>query len=568
MPIRILDPRIVSRIAAGEVVDRPASVVKELIENSIDAGSEQISVEVSGGGIGLIRVSDDGMGITPGDLESAFERYATSKIASLEDLESISSLGFRGEALPSIAAVSQIEIVTRVASESAASSLDIKEGVIARRGNQGRSRGTTVTIRNLLRNVPARLKFLKSSSTENGHVANVISQYALSFPEIKFSLTTDGRTTLRTPGSHRLIDSVIAVYGTEVARNMIEIGTVETGWEDREKAVPLTSGMVSSPAIGRSNRSYLSFFVNRRWVNNRLLAWSVEEAYHGLLMSGKHPLAIINIAVPPQDVDVNIHPTKSEVKFQNEGAVFSSVQKAVRQALVQQAPVPQIQDVAVKYQATPEPRQLPGLPVTTGQSAPTAAPLTPSLSLPALRLLGQLANSYIVAEGPDGLFLIDQHAAHERICFEQIKQQKSRQEIDVQGLLEPATIEVSPRQDAVLQSHYQNLTEYGFSIEHFGDRTYIVRSVPALLHNQNWMAVLRELWEAAPDESTTDWMEQIAISIACHGAIRAGQSLTEDEMRQLIRQLEKASLPNSCPHGRPTIISITSKQLAREFGRK
>lgn len=567
MPIRILDPRIVSRIAAGEVVDRPASVVKELVENSIDAGSEQISVEVSGGGIGLIRVGDDGMGITPGDLESAFERYATSKIANLEDLESISSLGFRGEALPSIAAVSQIEIVTRVASESAGSSLELKEGVITRRGNRGRSRGTTVTVRNLLRNVPARLKFLKSSSTESGHVANVISQYALSFPEIKFTLTTDGRTTLRTPGSGRLIDSVIAVYGTEVARNMIEIGTVGTGWEDREKAVPLTSGMVSSPAITRSNRSYLSFFVNRRWVNNRLLAWSVEEAYHGLLMSGKHPLAIINIAIPPQDVDVNIHPTKSEVKFQNEGAVFSSVQKAVRQALVRQAPVPRIEDLAVKYQVTREPRQLPGLPVTTGQSAPTA-PLTPSLSLPALRLLGQLANSYVVAEGPEGLFLIDQHAAHERICFEQIKQQQSRQEIDVQGLLEPATIEVNPRQDAVLQSHYQNLTEYGFSIEHFGDRTYIVRSVPALLHNKDWMAVLRELWEATPFDNTTDWMEQIAISIACHSAIRAGQSLTEDEMRQLIRQLEKASLPNTCPHGRPTMINITSKQLAREFSRK
>ena len=569
MPIRVLDPQVVSRIAAGEVVERPASVVKELVENSIDASSSQISIEVRGGGVSLIRVTDDGSGIPSAELESAFERYATSKIAGLDDLESISSLGFRGEALPSIAAVAQVDIVTCAADSPAGSYLSLKEGITAHRGSQGRSQGTTITVRNLLRNVPARLKFLKSPPTENSHIANVVSQYALAFPEVKFTLSIDGRTVLRTPGSGQLIDSVIEVYGLEIAQNMLELNSGQRGWEGGVVASsPLINGMIGSPAISRSNRTYLSFFVNRRWINNRLLAWAVEEAYHGLLMQGKHPVAVINISLPPKEVDVNIHPTKSEVKFHNERIVFGAVQKAVRQALIELAPVPKIEEVATTYRAPPQPSQ--PLRPTAGidHRPPPIAPQTPAFSLPALRLLGQLSSSYIVAEGPDGLYLIDQHAAHERICFEKIKYQISRQEVEVQGLLEPVTLEVSPQQDAVLRSHYESLAESGFSIEPFGDRTYLVRAVPALLYKKDWAAVLRELCVSTPAEEDKDnWMEKIAISIACHSAVRAGQVLTDDEMRELIRQLEQVAIPNTCPHGRPTMIRLSSGQLDREFGR-
>jgi len=568
MPIRVLDPQVVSRIAAGEVEERPASVVKELVENSLDAGSSQISIEVRGGGVSLIRVMDNGVGIPPGEAELAFARYATSKVGNLEDLESISSLGFRGEALPSIATVAEVDMVTCAAGEPVGTYLSLKDGVAVNQGSRGRSPGTTLTVRNLFRKLPARLKFLKSPATENSHIAHVVSQYALAFPEVKFALFIDGRMTLTTPGSSRLIDSVTQVYGLEVARNMLEVKN--RGWQGGAAIVPPgVTGMVGSPAISRSSRGYLSLFVNRRWVSSRLLARAVEEAYHGLLMAGKHPVAIINISLSPEEVDVNIHPTKIEVKFGNEHIVFTSVQRAVRQALIELVPVPKIEEVATAYISSP-PKQISWPSVIGGDSLTDSAPVasqTPAVSLPALRVLGQLLGSYIIAEGPDGLYLIDQHAAHERILFEKIKLQRSRQEVEVQGLLEPVTFEVNPKQEEVLKSHYENLAEFGFTIEPFGERTYLVRAVPSLLYSQDWAGMLRELLDSLSGEGKDDWAEKVAISIACHSAVRAGQVLTNDEMRELIRQLEQVAIPHTCPHGRPTMVHLSTGQLKREFGR-
>ncbi len=486
-------------------------------------------------------------------------------------MESLATLGFRGEALPSIAAVAEVDIVTCASGESVGTHLVLKEGAVVDRDHQARSPGTTITVRQLFRSVPARLKFLKSPATENSHVAQVVSQYALAFPEVKFTLAIDGRTLLRTPGSGRLIDSVIAVYGPEIARNMLEIGQ-EKEWEGSTSSVTVT-GMVGSPAVSRASRDYLSFFVNRRWISSRWLAWAVEEAYHGLLMTGKHPVAIIHIALPTREVDVNIHPTKTEVKFQNERAVVTAVQRAARRALMELAPVPQIEEAAPTYTAPARPRPvlpLEGLAFLNTSERPASSPPlaqpTPAFSLPALRLLGQLSASYIVAEGPDGLYLIDQHAAHERILFEQIKSQLAQQKIEVQGLLEPATLEVSPRQDALLKLHHQDLAEFGFSLEPFGERTYLVRAVPVWLDKKDWLGVLRELMDS-PMGGGGDWRERIAISIACHSAVRAGQGLSDDEMRNLIRELEKTALPNTCPHGRPTMTHLSSGQLAKEFGR-
>jgi len=560
MPIKVLDPQIVSRIAAGEVVERPASVVKELVENSLDAGSSQISVEVRGGGISLIRVTDNGTGIPSGELELAFNRYATSKIGNLEDLEYISSLGFRGEALPSIATVAQVDMVTCAAGERVGTYLGLRDGVIASRGSQGRSQGTTGIVRNLFRKVPARLKFLKSVATENGHIANVVSQYALAFPEVKFSLFIDGRAALRTPGGGRLIDSIIEVYGVAVAENMIEIKGEATVSSLR------VAGMVGSPSISRSRRGYLSFFVNRRWVSSRLLARAVEEAYHGLLMPGKHPIAVINILLPAQEVDVNIHPTKSEVKFCNEHIVFSAVHRAVRQALMEQVPVPEVEAAATESIFPSESRGAIPTP-TAGIGYSSTSPQTPAISLPVLRVLGQLANSYIIAEGPDGLYLIDQHAAHERVLFERIEHQRSRREIEVQGLLEPMTLEVSPKQEEVLRSHCEDLAEFGFSIEPFGDKTFLVRAVPALFYNKDWAGMLRELLDSLSEGDKGDWIGGVAKSMACHSAVVAGQVLTDAEMRELVRQLEQAAAPQTCPHGRPTMIRLSSGQLKKEFGR-
>jgi DNA mismatch repair protein MutL len=571
MPIRVLEPEIVSLIAAGEVVERPASVVKELVENSLDASATQVSVETRGGGVSLIRVTDDGIGIPATELDYAFQRHATSKITGLDDLELISSLGFRGEALPSIATVAEVDMVSCASSQSSGGYLHLKEGAVTGRGSRGRAQGTTVTVRDLFRNVPARLKFLKSPATENSHIANVVSQYALAFPEVRFTLSIDGRTVLRTPGSGRLIDCVTQLYGLEVAQNMLEINGDEEGWERGTAALtPSVSGMIGSPTISRSNRGHLSFFVNRRWVNSRLLTWAVEEAYHGLLMQGKHPVAIINLTLSPKEMDVNIHPTKIEVKFQNERPLFATVQKTVRRALVEQAPAPRIEDITVSYEAPSRPSRPIARPTRTEypSSSPFPAPSPPLVSsLPTLRPIGQLASTYIVAEGPDGLYLIDQHAAHERILFEKIRQQREHQEIEVQGLLEPLTLEVNPKQDVILKAHYERLVEFGFSIEPFGDRTYLVRAVPALLQGNEWMEVLREMLDSPPGEDKASWQEKMTASIACHSAIRAGQLLNDNEMRELIQQLEKEAVSNTCPHGRPTTIHLSSKQLEREFGR-
>jgi len=562
MPIKVLDETVASQIAAGEVVERPASVVKELVENSLDAGASRISVEARGGGVNLIRVTDDGSGIPQNELELAFSRYATSKVSSIDDLTSISSFGFRGEALPSIAAVAQVDILTSAAGEANGTYISVQGGKVSVWKSQARPQGTTVTVRDLFRNVPARRKFLKSVPTENSHIANVVSQYALDYPEVSFALLLEGRKTLGTAGKGRLIDAIIEVYGTEIARHMLEV----PGNDEIQVKV---TGMIGSPSVSRSGRNYLSFFINRRWVNSRLLAWAVEEAYHGLLPQGKHPVAVLAISVPPSEVDVNIHPTKSEVKFQYERQVFTAVQKVVRQTLIAQTPVPRIEEVAVGYGVPSQQAEIDwsGTAVNRGvidRAFEVAQPLT--AALPVLRVLGQLLSSYIVAEGPDGLYLIDQHAAHERIIFEQVGEQRSKGEIEVQGLLEPVPFEVTLLQETILKSRHQELVDFGFSLEPFGERTYLVRSVPKALSGGDWYGALRELLDSG--EGADDWTERIAISLACHsGAVRAGQSLSDEEMRALVRQLEKTVVPHTCPHGRPTLLHLSSSQLRREFGR-
>jgi DNA mismatch repair protein MutL len=568
MQIKVLDKEVVAKIAAGEVVERPASVVKELVENSLDAGSSQISIEVRGGGVSLMRVTDNGCGIPSAELELAFKRHSTSKISSFDDLKSITSLGFRGEALPSIAAVAQVDIASYAAGESSGGYLALEEGKVVSCSSQGRPQGTTVTVRNLFHSLPARLKFLKSQATENGHIANVVSHYALAFPEVKFSMSIDGRASLRTPGRGHLLDSVIEVYGLEVASNMLEIGGDQEWLGEVAGSSIKVDGLVGSPKLSRSNRSYISLFINRRWVSSRMISWAVEEAYHGLLMTGKHPLSIVNISLPSEEIDVNIHPAKTEVKFKNERAVFTSVQKAVRQTLVKMTPVPRIEEVATTYNKPAEQHRLSHMPV--GGSLDKTLPLvekTPAVTLPVLRVLGQLLSSYIIAEGPDGLYLIDQHAAHERVLFEKVRQQKETQHIEVQGLLEPSTFEATPEQDEALEQRCGDLAQFGFSIEPFGDRTYLVRAVPALLYDKGWAEALTELLDLASGIDSGEFTEKVIASMACHSAVRFGQKLTDSEMRELIRQLEQATLPNACPHGRPTMIHISSGQLRKEFGR-
>jgi len=554
MPIKVLTPEVVSKIAAGEVIERPASVVKELVENSLDAEASEINVETRGGGVELIRVSDNGIGIPASELELAFYRYATSKIADLVDLEDISSLGFRGEALPSIAAVAEVEILTRAPSEAIGSYICLKKGEIVARESRPRQQGTTVVIRRLFRYLPARLKFLKSAATENSHIAYLVNQYALAFPEVRFSLITDKRNNLSTQGDGSLRNAVSQIYGLEFAQRMLEV--------EEESAFARVNGLVSPPSLNRTNRSYLTFFVNRRWIHSPLLTRAAEEAYHGLLMEGRHPVVILNLALPGRELDVNVHPTKAQVKFHNEQVMFVTIKKAIREALSKASMAKPIAMPAMAgaYQQR-------SFTMVSDKEPTFTAPL-PTLSLPILRVIGQLRNTYIIAEGPEGLYLIDQHAAHERILYERVLAQWSRQEVEVQGLLEPITIELNPREEEILRANKDMLAQFGFDIEPFGDKSYLIRTIPALATRANLDEVMGAvLSDLDSKDEVTSWEQKIAQSLACHSAIRAGQQLSNEEMLALIRQLEQANQPRTCPHGRPTMIQLTSYQLEKEFGR-
>jgi DNA mismatch repair protein MutL len=555
MAIKVLATEVVSKIAAGEVIERPASVVKELIENSLDAGTTQITVEAQGGGAELIKVADNGVGISSAELELAFHRYATSKIGSLGDLEKISSLGFRGEALPSIAAVAELEILTQTSSETVGSYMCLREGQVVRKESRARPQGTTVTVHRLFRYFPARLKFLKSANTENSHIAHLVSQYALAFPEVKFSLVLDKRQSLHTTGNGDLREVVSEIYGRELAQRMLKV--------EQKDALAKVRGLISPPSLVRSNRNYLSFFVNRRWVHSPSLTRATEEAYQGLLMNGQHPIAVINISLLPQELDVNVHPAKAQIKFRQEQAVFASVRKALEEAL---ARTPIARSRAVSFEVNSKQWEKPRM-IMDNEPVFAVAQL-PSLELPVLRILGQLANTYIIGEGPDGLYLIDQHAAHERILYDRILAQWSRKEVEVQGLLQPITIEFSPREEETVRASKEFLADFGFTIDPFGNRSYLIRAIPSLVAAASVIEIIGALLESLAAKGDPNLREEkIAQSLACHGAIRAGQQLSNEEMKELIKQLEQTKQPRTCPHGRPTMIHLSSHQLEKEFGR-
>ncbi len=553
--IRVLATDVVSKIAAGEVIERSASVVKELVENSLDAGATQITIEVRGGGVEMMKVSDNGTGIAPSELELAFHRHATSKIGNLEDLEKISSLGFRGEALPSIAAVAEVEILTKTRSDSVGSYMHLTKGEVVRKENRARPQGTTVTVHRLFRYVPARLKFLKSANTENSHIAHLVSQYALAFPEVKFSLVLDKRQSLRTAGTGDPRDVVNELYGPEVAQRMLKV--------ERKEDLAGVTGLTSPPTLTRSNRNYLSFFVNRRWVHSPLLTRATEDAYHGLLMDGQHPVAVINISLPAQELDVNVHPTKAQIRFCHEQTVFRSVQKAIGEVL-DRTPIASSKPVPFSFSSGQwqSPRMI------TDNEPTFVVSQLPTLELPVLRILGQLANTYVVAEGPDGLYLIDQHAAHERILYDRVLAQWSRKEVEVQGLLQPITIEFSPREEETMRASEEFLAEFGFAIEPFGNRSYLIRAIPVIVAGANVVEIIGALLDRlASSDGLNPRQERIAQSLACHGAIRAGQQLSNEEMKELTKQLEQTKQPRTCPHGRPTMIHLSAHRLEKEFGR-
>ena len=572
--IQILPDTVASAIAAGEVIERPASVVKELVENAIDAGAARIQIEVEQAGSGRIAVSDDGHGIRSDDVVLAVERYATSKLKTAEDLFNVRSLGFRGEALSSIGSVARLEITTRSIHEAKGTRLKVEGGEILEVGSVGAAPGTIVTIRDLFYNVPARRKFLKSATTERRRISTLVNRYALAYPQVSLRLLQEGRTSFESSGSGDEREVLAQVFNLDIARAMLAVPTPG----DMEYKI---RGFVSPPDINRSNRQELTFFVNGRWVHDPNLSAAIMQAYHTLLMVGRFPITVIALDVPPDQVDVNVHPTKAEVRFQDPQKVFSLVQRAVRATLLGQTTPPHLayQD---HWHSRAEGSPLSSDPSLDWQFAGRdnleqsmlpmkSKELAGGEQVPLLRSVGQVGTAYLVAEGPDGIYLIDQHAAHERILFEQFMHELEVEELESQALLEALTLEFSTTQAELLRDNMVHLKALGFSIEEFGGQSFRLRSIPSILIGKDPVEAIRAVVEDFEEDETplaSQREARLAARICKRLAIKSGQLLALDEQRELVRALENCSSPRTCPHGRPTMIHLSVTTLARQFGRK
>lgn len=581
MPVRLLDPQTIGKIAAGEVIERPMSVVKELIENSIDSGASRITVDIERGGVELIRVTDDGSGMTADDLSLSVQRHATSKLSVFDDLEDLDTLGFRGEALPSIGAVSRLEIRSRVATDRTSAELRMDFGHQQETTIGSASVGTSINVRELFGNVPARLKFLRQPSTEAAYVTRLIGAYACHRSDIRWTLTIDGRRAISTPGTGDDGDAALGVYGAELTEEMLPLAPLG---EESEVPGVSVAGWVSSPRVTRSHRQNLFFFVNGRLVQHRSLMFALEEAFQSLLMVGRHPIGMVRVEVDQRMVDVNVHPTKAEVKFSDERAVCRAVQRAAHQALTMQAQnlIPEVSFVAPDPKGSELDRTaFASFPSNTSQilrQSTSSLPVDPTAGLaesrnpsgvPTMRVLGQVGATYIIAEGPSGVFLIDQHAAHERIMYEKILGQMTTNAVDRQPLLDPLVIDLAPEELVAFDRSVDELGEVGFDVERFGDQSVVVRQVPALVKgvdvSERFRLILQELAEGGAGSS---WMDSVAISAACHTSIRAGQALSLQEMRELVAQLERTEQPRACGHGRPTMLHMSQGELERQFSRR
>jgi DNA mismatch repair protein MutL len=585
MPIRLLSSEVSSQIAAGEVVERPASVVKELTENALDAGAKNISISIVDAGRSLIEVADDGHGIPADELALAAVRHATSKLVQSEDLFHIATLGFRGEALASIGSVSNMAITSRVSSAREGARLKVDGGISGKVEKVGAPVGTVLRVENLFYNVPARLKFLKTDVTERRAIDALVTRYALAYPNVRFKVNDGGQSTLQTAGDGDRRSILAALYGVDVAKQMLEVMDMEDG-------LSLT-GFISPTSLTRSNRKEITFFVNGRWAQEFSLTTALLQAYHTLLMVGRYPLTALFLEIAPEDVDVNVHPTKAEVRFKSQDRIFSFVQRAARRALLAYTPVASVSpqlwgsrpastgrgEVGIDWSVAHD-ESLDDNPQTIHQGVPTEEnrPISTvdgqksfPTPVPLLRLIGQIGSTYIVAEGPDGLYLIDQHAAHERVLFEKLMAQHDKKSIPSQALLSPEVVTLPPQSAKMLNSQLPFLNHFGFEVEEFGTNTFQVRAMPALFAGGDPSSALRALVEDFEEDETPLQAEveaKLAARVCKRLAVKGGQTLTSEEQRALLNDLEVCNSPRTCPHGRPTMIHLSVDTLERQFGRK
>ena len=644
-----LSPHIANLIAAGEVVERPASVVKELLENAVDAGASKITIEIRDGGMTFLRVTDNGCGMAAEDARTAFKRHATSKLRTAEDLSAIATMGFRGEALAAIASVSRIDLMTKTAGSLSGVSLHLDAGEITEETEVGCPEGTTIIVRDLFYNTPARMKFMKSDTVEGGRVAAAVQMQALAHPEVAFHFLRDGKQVLSTPGTGGLQAALYCIYGRDSAKMV----RVESRWENYS-----LTGFVSLPTDARPSRSLQTFFVNNRPVKSKLLVAALEEAYRNQIMVGKFPACVLHLTLPANTVDVNVHPAKTEVKFLSEKAVFDCIHYGVLGALNKQSDRPQVQfrktsATAETAQSTgkvnpaapetaqisggtpstpsghlpprgrqegfyrtmtteefktfqtalkdaPQPRKeaaaatlqkLPRQPVTLRETVmvPKVQPEEPvkpvpvpepvpepemiqeELPMPAeipWRMVGELYQSYILVEQGEEAFLIDKHAAHERILFEKLK--ANQEKISAQSLLQPAPVRLTPAAAAELLANREMLDELGFEIEEFGENTLLLRQIPMDLSPDSAAEALESLGAdllAGRRESRDTIRDELLHTVACKAAIKAGWKNDEKELLAIAKEVMAREDLKYCPHGRPICVTLSKKQLEKQFRR-
>src|SRR6266699_1044164 len=579
-PILPLTPDVAERIAAGEVIERPASVVKELLENALDAGAHEVRVEIRGGGLRLIRVIDDGYGIPEDELERACARHSTSKISAVEDLARLHTLGFRGEALASIAAVSELTLVSRaieteaLGEEHAAAWVTLRGGEVTQRGHRARLHGTTVTVRDLFYNVPARLKFMRGARTEAGHIVQLLQRYATGYPAVRFNLALEEHIALQTAGSGDVASTLAELYHLPLGELLTPVVI------DAPSQHPFAlHGYIGNRALAQNSRQHITLFINGRWVQSRPLQDALEAGYRSLLPKGKHPLLVFHIDLPAEEVDVNVHPTKTEVKLVQEARVAAVLTQAVRAVLERSPALPeavQFPGPALVYQ-----RRLPGsrrrgLRVTESASEYAGETSSPGAAevLSTLRPLAQLQQAVILAEAPDGsLYLIDQHRAHERVIYEHMRNKHVGMRAD-EGeewagtdshlLLEPVIVELKRHQADLLEQRLPILRDLGLECERFGGRSFLVRSVPSGAGQDQLAGHIHELAELASEDST-DWEDHLLIGLACRSALRRGRDLGIDEQRALITALASVSAPAVCPHGSPILLHYSRTFLIDKF---
>ena len=569
--IRQLPPEVAARIAAGEVIERPVSVVRELLDNAIDAGGKRIRVTITEGGLQSIEVSDDGRGIAPDQIEVAFERHATSKIAGTADLRRVTTLGFRGEALGAIAAAAEVEIVTRAEEEPVGVAALLVDREVVRRSARAAPVGTTITVRELFAKVPARRSFLGSAASEGRQITTLVSHYALAYPGIAFRLEA-GRRPFSTSGDGNLRHAVAAVYGAEQGEAMLDVA--------HEENDIVVSGLAGPPSLHRGNRSGIALFVNGRWVQSAALRFAVSDAYQSELPGGRYPVASVALQLPTEAVDVNVHPAKAEVRFRDQRGVARVLRHSIVRALEGAGAVGWSLGGSAAARDAPTETPRPSLrerlqPPESAQAAlrgdlALAASGTEARTqretLPLLRVVGQVATTYVVAEGPDGMYLIDQHAAHERVVFDRLKGRTAEEA--VQPLLEPVLVELDRTATAVFEEHGGHLERLGLALEPFGDASCLVRAAPVGFGDGDIAGGLRAMLEKLGDERrVSDPFDRAAATVACHSSVRAGMALSLEEMRQLIEDLSATASPRTCPHGRPTLVHVRQETLDRQFGR-